>query len=92
MPKWLQENNVRPAALWRKICNGFKSPLRRLRPYHLYITRALAGLLNLWDLAVQTMSRQPLSQSAWMPSRSSSGGLWILELGVKIPRKGYLMP
>ena len=69
-----------------------KSPLRRLRPYPLYITRALAGLLNQWDLTVQTVSRQRLPQSVWMPSRSGSGGLWSSELGVKIPRKGYLMP
>ena len=34
-----------------------KSPLRSLRPYHLYTTRALAGLLNLGDSAVQTVSR-----------------------------------
>ena len=40
-----------------------KSPLRRLRPYPLYVTRALAGLLNQWDLAVQIVSRQPLPQS-----------------------------
>ena len=70
----------------------YKSPSRRLRPYPLYITRALAGLLNQWDLAVQTVSRQPLPQSAWLPSRSGSGGLWSSELGVKISRKGYLMP
>ena len=69
-----------------------KSPSQRLRPYPLYITRALAGLLNQWDLAVQTVSRQPLPQSVWLPSRSGSGGLWSLELGVKIPRNGYLMP
>jgi len=65
---------------------------RRLRPYPLYITRALAGLLNQWDFAVQTVSRQPLSQSAWLSSRSGSSGLWSSELGVKILRKGYLMP
>ena len=41
----------------QKICNGFKSPLRRLRPDHLYTTKALAGLLNLGDSAVQTVSR-----------------------------------
>ena len=45
------------------------------------------GLLNLWDLAAQTMSEQLLPKSACLPSRSDFGGLWSSELGVKIPRK-----
>jgi len=39
-----------------------KSPFERLRPYHLYTTRALVGLLNLGDLAVQLLVDNPFSK------------------------------
>ena len=69
----------------------FKSPFRRLKPYHLYITRPQAGLLNKWGLADQTRSVLLLPQNLF-------GCLlirlwWLLELGVggEDPEEGHLM-
>ena len=70
----------------------FQKSLTKAEAFTFIHHETLASLLNLWDLAAQTVSEQLLPKSAWLPSRSGFGGLWSSELGVKIPRKGYLMP
>ena len=75
----------------QNVQQGFKSPFRRLKPHHLFITRPQAGLLNQWDLADQTRSELLLPQNPfgclliWL--------WWLLELGVggEDPEEGHLM-